>query len=142
MFRRLRLSRATRGAAEILPPPERSIELVDADEYAAPINRSAVIVRVKQPFIDWANSLDDGPRAKLRTYDPTLMLVDEMEDPAEWPHVENGLWGRIFEYQLAGWHRDPRDWPHPRTISMFREWFDVELHLGVYDASDDPMLEL
>ena len=102
MFRRLRLSRATRGAAEILPPPERSIELVDADEYAAPINRSAVIVRVKQPFIDWANSLDDGPSAKLRTYEPTLMLVDEMEDPAEWPHVEKGLWGRIFEYQLAG----------------------------------------
>ncbi|MEE9251486.1 MAG: hypothetical protein V3U93_10275, partial [Alphaproteobacteria bacterium] len=66
----------------------------------------------------------------------------EMEDPAEWPHVEEGWWGCIFEYQLAGWHRDPRNWPHPRTISMFREWFDVELHLGVYGASDDPMLEL
>ncbi len=142
MFRRLRLSRAARGAAEVLSPPQRSVELVDADGYAAPINRSAVIVRVKQPFIDWANSLDDGPSANLRTHESTLMLVDEMEDPAEWPHAEKGLWERIFEYQLSGWHRDPKDWPHPRTLSMFHEWFDIELHLGVYDASDDPMLEL
>ncbi len=141
MFRRLRLSRAARGPAEVLPQPERGVEFVDSDDYAIPINRSALIVRVKQPFIEWANSIDDGPKAELNTYDPTLLLVDELAMSAEWHELEKDVWGRVFSYQLAGWHRNPKDWPQNRTLAMFREWFDVELHLGVCDASEDPLLE-
>ena len=50
------------------------------------INRAALIVRPKQPYVDWANSVDDeGPRAilqELRT-DPSIYLVeiiDSLED--------------------------------------------------------------
>ena len=39
-----------------------------------------MIDRVKQPFIDWTNSLDGGPSAKLRTCEPTLMLVTDRPD--------------------------------------------------------------
>ncbi len=135
------MSRTIGRVAQVLSPSESGVELVYAEEYAALLNRSALIVRVKQPFIDWANAIDDGPKAKLETYEPTLMLIEDMEDAAEWQRIEKRLWKHIFEHQLANWYRAPNDWPHPRTLSMFRKWFDVELHLGVYDTCDDPILE-
>ena len=46
------------------------------------INRAALIVRPKQPYVDWANSVDDdGPRAilqRLRT-DPSIYLVETID---------------------------------------------------------------
>ncbi len=135
------MSRTIGRDAQVLPSSDSGVELVYAEEYATLLNRSALIVRVKQPFIDWANAIDDGPKAILETYEPTLMLIEDMEDPAEWKRVEKRLWKCIFEYQLANWHRDPIEWPHPRSLVMFRQWFDVELHLGVYDTCDDPILE-
>ncbi len=44
------------------------------------INRSAPIVRPKQQYVDWANSVDDdGPRADLSRLreSPHIYLVDE-----------------------------------------------------------------
>ena len=64
------------------------------------INRAALIVRPRQPYVDWVNSVDDdGPRAilqELRT-DPSIYLV---EPPVT--NVEN-----IPRQSLAG-HRGNR----------------------------------
>ena len=110
------------------------MKLVNVDDLAAMINRSLLIVRVKSPFIEWANSLDDGPQASLDTYEPTAYLVDDVEDVAEFPRLEKALWRRIFEHQLANWDRDPGNWPRHRNRLVFRQWFDLDFHPMVLDV--------
>jgi hypothetical protein len=109
------------------------MKLVHAGDLAAMINRSLLIVRVKSPFVEWANSLDDGPQASLDTYEPTAYLVDDVEDVDDLPRLETALWRRIFEHQLASWDRDPGNWPRHRNRLMFRQWFDLDLHAMVLD---------
>jgi len=52
------------------------------------VNRTALVVKPKQPYIDWANSLDsssDGPVLSLEDpeLDHNVYLVDEVIDPDE-----------------------------------------------------------
>ena len=113
------------------------------------IDRAGVIIRPKQPYVDWANSMDDdGPRAvlgELRT-DPTIYLVDDvdfLEDfnlaiEENWsfnvritPDVINWEW--IFKEQLCSWMRDPECWPADLTREMFNKWFDCELSTMIWD---------
>jgi len=110
------------------------MKLVDADDIATMINRSLLIVRARPPFIEWANSLDDGPKASLDTYEPTAYLVDEVDEVADLPRLEKALWRLIFEHQLASWDRDPDNWPPHRSRSAFQQWFEAELHPMVLDA--------
>ena len=118
------------------------MKLVDADDLAPVINRSLLIVRVKAPFIDWANSIDDGPQASLETHDPYAYLVDDVEDPSDLSRVERARWRVIFEHQLANWYRDPKAWPRRRSLRMFREWFTTELHPMVLDVGRRPIEEV
>jgi hypothetical protein len=47
------------------------------------INRSAVIVRPKKPFLDWVRAVDydDAPEVTLDQMGETLYLVPDYEDP-------------------------------------------------------------
>jgi len=118
------------------------MRLIYADDIAPLINRSLLMVRVKAPFIEWANSLDDGPKANLETYETYLYLVDDAEDPRDLSRIERQVWKLIFEHQLANWHRDPGDWPRKRTLKIFHKWFETELHLSLFDVSSGPICEL
>jgi hypothetical protein len=45
----------------------------------------------------------------------------------------------IFDNQLQGWWTDEKDWPLKRDFTMFKEWFDIELHSIVQDLVDAPL---
>lgn len=117
------------------------MKLVNAEDITPPINRSLLIVRVKAPFIEWANSIDDGPKADFETYEPSAYLVDEIDGPEQLALVERRAWKPVFEHELANWDRDPDSWPQHRKLAMFRQWFSVELHPGVYDVGAGPITE-
>jgi hypothetical protein len=101
------------------------------------VKRTAVIVIPKQPYIDWANSLEEGG-IKLGeedfTPEHTIYLVEDttdfMIDKVEIikPHFEF-----IFEEELVSWHRLVSDWPAKRDLDTFLEWFEVEIHSLVLD---------
>ena len=38
-----------------------------------------------------------------------------------------------------GTARDPGDWPRKRTLKTFHQWFEIELHLSLYDVSSEPI---
>ena len=86
------------------------------------INRAALIVRPKQPYVDWANSVDnDGPRAilqELRT-DPSIYLVETIALLEDFDVLIDDTWEWIFREQLDGWMRDPDLWPEGLTREMF-----------------------
>ena len=100
------------------------------------VNRSVAIIKPKQPYIDWANSFDDGG--------PTLELVKARADASAYlikvydtinqslRYVERN-YAKIFEEELNGWMTDPDIWPQKRNLKMFKKWFDIEIYQLVCD---------
>ena len=103
------------------------------------LNRGAVIVRPKEPFIEWARGLDDSGIVPDPTSERTIYLVPEYGDDNEAVEVLRLCFEAIFEDELYGWHLDERAWPENRTYDMFRDWFDVEFHSCVTDLCGDPL---
>lgn len=100
------------------------------------INRAALIVRPKQPYVDWADSMaDGGPKAALLQLreDPSIYLVEEIDSLEDLALLIDGHWEWIFHEQLTGWMRDPKSWPPELTRQMFLEWFDCELSTMIWD---------
>ena len=100
------------------------------------VKRTAVIVIPKQPYIDWANSLEEGGVKLGEDFTPehTIYLVEDitgyMIDKVEIikPHFEF-----IFEEEQVSWHRRVSNWPPNRDLATFLEWFEVEIHSLVLD---------
>ena len=100
------------------------------------VKRTAVIVIPKQPYIDWANSMDDVKIDDHPSPEHTIYLclvediTDYVVDAVEMikPHFEF-----IFEEELNSWHRLESDWPRNRDLATFLEWFEIQIHSLVID---------
>jgi hypothetical protein len=106
------------------------------------INRSLLILKPKQPFLDWAHSLDaEGKHFTLEqwTEDSTAYLVPELWEDADQEELLESSYDILFEEQLAGWWTDEAAWPKARNLKMFLEWFDVEFHSLVFDLCNGPI---
>jgi hypothetical protein len=68
------------------------------------LNRSAVVVRPKQPFVDWLKSVKelDLPDMTLDQLDKTLYLVPDYEDPGDAEKVLKKVCDEIFCRELEG----------------------------------------
>ena len=105
------------------------------------LNRSAIILIPKQPYADWANSLDeDGPRFEISDANDelTVFLGPDFDTVDEIDAFVTRHFDFFFEHWLFGWSTDPTQWPQRRTRRMFREWFDVRIHTMVEDVLDAP----
>jgi hypothetical protein len=106
------------------------------------VNRTAVTILGAQPYVDWTLSRDaDFAKgqimvARTKPFGTAYLLpeFDAEEDLLEWVE-ENFSW--IFEFQLSAWTEDETAWPPDRTLTMFREWFRIDIHSVVVDASDE-----
>lgn len=107
------------------------------------LNRSALILRYKQPFVDWINAVDPSPESHTFTLayverERTVYLV-EVEDEREL-----ALWlarhhAELFEEELEGWYTDPAVWPRDRSLERLQEWCSFELHSVVVDIGGSPL---
>lgn len=99
------------------------------------VNRSAVILKPRQPFVDWANSLPGETKVTLEELraDPTVTLLPESERPgAQMQYVQRHC-SELFSYQLWSWHTDEAGWPAKRDWRVFQTWFDIETCEEVFD---------
>ena len=106
------------------------------------LNRGVLIVRPKQPYLDWAAGLDDSGVVPDPKDEQTVYLIPEFEDDDEAWEVLEGIYVEVFERELEGWHTDETAWPSNRTFAIFKDWFEIELHsvvedLCAYEISDD-----
>lgn len=104
------------------------------------INRSAAIIRPQQPFVDWANSIEDEVKQySIEDFstDCSVVLLPEYDSDEHAKSILKGLYNDVFEIELSSWVTDENVWPDNRTYEMFKEWFDVELHSMVYDPYED-----
>ncbi|GAB7126542.1 hypothetical protein JCM19000A_10490 [Silvimonas sp. JCM 19000] len=101
------------------------------------VDRSAALIRPKQPFLDWLNALP-GNEVTLTLddirADCTVILVPEVSEPEDGISYIDDVADRLFEMELASWAEDESQWPTKRNLKLFWEWFDVEIHLGVMDS--------
>ena len=102
------------------------------------LNRAALLLRYKQPFIDWINAVDPNPGSHTVTLDEingeerTVYLV-EVEDEQElerWLQLNAEV---LFETELHDWYTDPSLWPN-RTLDALRKWCSLELRTVVIDT--------
>jgi hypothetical protein len=105
------------------------------------LNRSAVIVRPKKPFLDWLRAVDydDAPAVTLDQMDATLYLVPHYEDPADADKVLGCVCEEIFCRELEGWCTDVDAWPKDRNLTVFKQWFDVQHFEFVEDVGHGPI---
>lgn len=114
------------------------------------LNRGLVVLRYKQPYVDWVKTAgeapieitleqanEDGDAFLLPTYESQLDPVDGTEDAVKW--IEK-RWRMIFEHVLESWIIDEVEWPKKRSLKMFREWFDIEYKSIVWDMSSEPLI--
>jgi hypothetical protein len=109
------------------------------------INRGLLVVKPKQPFLNWLNSLPDEIEVNepnqedldesFQIDDYTAYLVPEFEDD-ETRQVLEEFYSSIFEEELVSWSQEESDWPKNRDLTMFLEWFEVEFHSMVVDLAE------
>src|SRR5713226_7316956 len=106
------------------------------------INRSAIVVRPAQPFLNWLHQVDPTS-AHLAlddlALDPTIYLLPECDNKEEAIEYLREVCGEIFEEQLNGWYRLRPAWPAERDLNAFLRWFDWSLHSMIVDFCDDPI---
>ncbi len=107
------------------------------------INRTAIMVRPGQPFLDWLHRAD-ATSGELNLEDlrrePTIYLLPACENEEEARECLEEECGEIFEEQLDGWYRVPSLWPTRRDLNAFDHWFEWSFHSVVVDLCADPLL--
>jgi hypothetical protein len=108
------------------------------------INRGVVVIKPKEPFLDWANrdlALSSPVTMEELRRDCTAILVPDLGSlEAALDYVEP-LKPRLFEMELEAWDRDPANWPEERTSDLFDAWFALEVHSMVWDTVDTPIVK-
>lgn len=70
------------------------------------LNRVALIVRPKQPYLNWAAGLDDSGLVPDVAGEKTVCLVPEFETDEEGQQILRQVSAEVFERELFGWHTD------------------------------------
>jgi len=107
------------------------------------VNRSAIVIKMKQPYLDWTNSLPDSDKMTLDQLnrENNIYMIEEYETPAHLEKIVKSIYSDIFEEELNAWHRDMETWPKNRDYKTFQKWFEVEAHSMVFDMLDQDVEE-
>ena len=100
------------------------------------INKAAITVIPKEPFIKWVQSTD-AEAAEISDEDilsnSQVYLVDASEDGDDPEKLIKRNFKVIFEEELAGWYTDEEAWPKKMDLRVFKQWFHVKVHEVVVD---------
>lgn len=107
------------------------------------VNRAAIILRPKSPFLEWAK-IDDPEGLAEAVFqgmcdDPAVILVDDSEAVDAGVALVRKHWMALFEDMLEGWSRDESTWPSGRSLKMFRAWFDAQVATSTLDLGSRPI---
>ena len=113
------------------------------NEYMDPltVNRAAVIVKVKQPYVDWANKLPDNSglivSAEHLNKTPHTYLIPTFDMSPDIEAFAEEMKPFIFENELNGWCTYEPWWPQNRTPQMFDDWFEISISELIFDLDEE-----
>ncbi len=99
------------------------------------INRAAIIVKPKRPYLEWAFSLEENPPESLEYMQPktSVYLVGEDPERREESAPIKNYFQEIFRLELEGWDTREDLWPDTTDFRLFEHWFEVEAESVVVD---------
>lgn len=104
------------------------------------LDRFVALIRPREPFLDWLRSVPDFEDLDLTLEhvrgDSTALLIPQFDDEDEAVAFVYRIWDDIFSGELDAWTEEKALWPQGRTIEMFMEWFDVEIHTTVAEIEE------
>lgn len=110
------------------------------------LNRSALVVRPRQPFVDWVGTLD----SEHSGLDEPLTLAQHREEGRVYLVAERELvdlkgaleehYLELFENELAAWDELALCWPESLSLVLFLDWFEVEPLLLAFDLAEQPLM--
>lgn len=89
------------------------------------INRTAITIRPKQPYIDWVNSFKDGEEYDVDKRHATTILISEDYDESNYEIYLKKIYKILFEGELESWMANPESWPRIKSYKMFKDWFEI-----------------
>lgn len=101
------------------------------------INRQVAIIKPKEPYVKWINSItdpEDPCDIDELNNDCTAYLIPHFDDDPESMGYIKKIYKKIFEIELESWSTDKSNWPKKRGFSLFENWFHVEFHSEVIDV--------
>jgi hypothetical protein len=111
------------------------------------INRNAVVIKAKQPFVDWVNSTPKAQEEKEHVFtlaeinaDCEVLLIPDCESLEEAAEDIRPLKMDIFGDALDDWETDENYWPVNRDEETFDKWFELEIHSMVDDTVEEPIV--
>jgi hypothetical protein len=103
------------------------------------VNRCAVTIAPRQPFIDWAQQLRPDQALPPGAFEPGLYLLSAYDSREEAIVLRGQGYEEIFCAELEAWSSDPETWPGPRCLALFQEWFAFRFFDLVGDQGQDPL---
>ncbi len=111
------------------------------------LNRSALMLQPRQPYLDWINALPsdvselEQPLANGALDDEgRVYLVDEFEPEQGGEGTLASHWQRLFNNELSAWDEFGDHWPEPLSLSLLTEWFELKPLALAFDASDQTLM--
>ena len=106
------------------------------------VNRTAVIIIAKQPFLDWLHAVDPTSR-QLKLDDlnvePSIYLLPNSDSDEQAKKNLRRICKQIFAHELNGWWSEPSAWPQDLSYGVFVKWFDWRHHSMVFDVAEAPL---
>lgn len=100
------------------------------------VKRTALVLRLKQPFIDWLHSIEPGGVLGIAPMEGDVYLLPDFEETGQMKKWLKKYFDEIFSDQLNNWYIDENLWPKNRTFKTFQEWFEYSLHTMVWDTEE------
>ncbi len=108
------------------------------------VERCAVVVKPKQPYMDWIVEQDPSFKISLEELqrDCRVYLVPDFGDKDV---IETAIekylkktYEEIFLSELSAWYTDEKIFPKI-TYPLFRDWFDISTNTMIFDTIDEPI---
>lgn len=107
------------------------------------VNRSVIILRPQQPFLDWLRALPGGfetePTLAALQANSNALLVPAVDHAGELTEFITEHYLTMFQAELADWCEDAQLWPAPLSTALFAQWFEISVHGVVSDLVEEPL---
>ncbi len=105
------------------------------------VERSVVVIKPKQPFLDWLhvtfNDLKEQLNLENIRIDCNTYLISEVHEIEDGINIIDERYNEFFMLELASWTNDESLWPKDISLKTFWEYFDVEIHPTLIDMTDE-----
>ena len=109
------------------------------------INRDVLIIKLKQPFLDWVNYIfPEKPITidNLGKHDSAnVYLIPQLDSTEESLAFLKQNFTPFLEEELVGWCEDDDQWPKKHDWKLFEEWLEYEIHSMVTDMDEGPIIK-